>query len=77
MQKSEKTNDKTSRKCPKNRFFRHISGIFGRKKIFFENPAPSLFEYHHFASLCKKLETSDTFMDLPYNQENNEDLIEK
>ena len=38
----------------KNRFFRHISGIFGRKKFFFENRAPSHFEHCHFAPLCQK-----------------------
>ena len=38
---------------PKNRFFRHISGIFGRKKIFFENRNPSHFGHYHFASVCK------------------------
>ena len=41
---------------PKNRFFRHISGIFGRKKFFLENRAPSLFGHCHFAPLCQKSE---------------------
>ena len=31
----------------------HISGIFGWKKMFFENRAPSHFRYCHFASVCK------------------------
>ena len=39
---------------PKNQFFRHISGIFRRKKFFFENRAPSLFGHCHFAPLCQK-----------------------
>ena len=126
-------------KICKNGGFRHISSIFGRKKIFFENRALPQFMYYYFASVCKfswknikyslrnsrntvffnenwlfrrllegsgfkiqvfwKLkhawwwvlllimflcekttkyeETSDTFMDLPCNQGNNEDLIEK
>ena len=34
---------------PKNRFFRHISGIFGRKKMFFENQAPSHLRHYHFS----------------------------
>ena len=44
---------------PKNRFFRHISGIFSQKFFFFENRAPSLFGNRHFASLCKKLEKTN------------------
>ena len=39
---------------PKNRVFRHISGIFVPKKIFSENRAPSHFGDCHFASLCQK-----------------------
>ena len=38
----------------KNRVFWHISRIFGRKKIFSENRAPSHFGHCHFASLCQK-----------------------
>ena len=38
---------------PKNQFFRHISGIFGRKNFFFKNLAPSHFGQYHFVSVCK------------------------
>ena len=41
-------------KMPKNRFFRHTSGIFPRKWIFSGNRAPSHFGHCHFASLCQK-----------------------
>ena len=44
---------------PKNRFFRYISGIFGRKKIFPENRAPSLFGHCHVAPLCQKSEKTN------------------
>ena len=44
---------------PKNRFFQHISGIFGRKNMFFENRAPSHFGHCHFASLCQKSEKTN------------------
>ena len=40
------------RKCQKQ-FFQHISGIFGRKNMFFENQAQSHYRYYHFASVCK------------------------
>ena len=40
-------------KIPKDRFFGHIFGIFSRKKMFFENRAPSHFRYCHFTSVCK------------------------
>ena len=46
-------------KMPKNRFFRHISGIFGRKIFFFKNRAPSLFGHCHFGSLCQKSEKTN------------------
>ena len=44
---------------PKNRFFRHISGIFGRKNMFFKNRARSHFGHCHFASLCQKPEKTN------------------
>ena len=46
-------------KMPKNRFFRHISGIFGRERSFFENRAPSHFGHYYFASLCQKSEKTN------------------
>ena len=57
--KNQKKLSMKSRKMPKNRFFRHISGIFGRKNYFFENQAPSHFGHCHFASLCQKSEKTN------------------
>ena len=38
-------------KNAKKRFFRHISGIFGRNNTFFEHQARSHFRHWHFASV--------------------------
>ena len=46
-------------KICQNGDFRHISGIFGRKKIFSENRAPSHFGHCHFAPLCQKSEKTN------------------
>ena len=43
----------------KKQFFRHISGIFGRKNTFFGNPARSHFGHCHFASLCQESEKTN------------------
>ena len=53
VQKIRKNKRWNLEKMLKNRFFRHISGTFGRKKKFFENRSPSYFRYCHFASLYK------------------------
>ena len=50
--KSEKTNDKISRKCQKIGFS-SIFSAFPAKNFFFENRAPSHFGHCHFASLCE------------------------
>ena len=50
--KNQKKLHEISRKCQK-RFFRHISGIFGRKNTFLENQARSHFRHCHFASGCQ------------------------
>ena len=63
---------------PKNRVFRHISGIFGRKKIFPENRAPSLFGHYHFASLCQKSEkTNEPIPRKAGNRRTNEQTNER
>ena len=41
------------RENAKKPVFRHISGILGRKNMFFENRARSHFRHCHFASVCK------------------------
>ena len=52
--KNQKKLMKESRENVKKLGFRHISGIFDRKKIFSGNQAPSYFGDCHFASLCQK-----------------------
>ena len=55
----KKTKQKIFRKSPKTGFPAY-SGIFGRKKIFLENRAPSYFGHCHFASsLCEKPEKTN------------------
>ena len=51
--KLEKSNDKISRKSQKIAFFGTFPALVTGKNFFLENPAPSHFGYHHFASLCK------------------------
>ena len=52
--KNQKKLRMKSRENAKNRVFRHISGIFGRKNFFSGNRAPSHFGDCHFASYCQK-----------------------
>ena len=54
-EKTTKYEEKTRTKSAKTA----ISGIFSRKKFFFENRAPSHFGHCHFASLCKKSEKTN------------------
>ena len=58
VHKLQKFNDKISRKSPKNAFFGTFLALV-TKNFFFENPAPSHFGYHNFASLCKKSEKTN------------------
>ena len=54
VQKIRKNKWWNLKKVPINWFFRHIFSIFGRKNMFFERRALSLFRYCHFAStVCK------------------------
>ena len=54
MQKNQKKVIMKSREnAKKKRFFRHISGIFGRKNFFSENRAPS-HSGHGILHLCAK-----------------------
>ena len=59
VQKNQKKLMMKSRVNAQKPGFRHISGIFGRKKIFFENRAPSLFGHCPFAPLCQKSEKTN------------------
>ena len=55
---------------PKNRFFRHISGIFGRKKMFFENRAPKILDIgilHQCAKFHEKIySTAREIQEIPF-----------
>ena len=48
-QNLEKTKKWNLEKTSKNRFFRHISGIFRRKNMFYENRGRPHFRHCHFA----------------------------
>ena len=48
-----------SRENAKNRFFRHISGIFSGKRIFLKNRSPPCFEHCRCAFLRKKSEKTN------------------
>ena len=59
-----------SRENAENRFFRHISGIFGQKSLLIENRALSYFRYWHFASVCKIL-----WKNIKYSSRNSRNTV--
>ena len=60
--KSDKTNEEISRKCQKTGFFSIFPAFSAGNEFFFENRAPSHFEYCHFASLCQKSEKTNELL---------------
>ena len=57
-------------KMPKNRFFRHISGIFGRKNMFFEKSGSVIFQILPFCisvpNYVKKYKVQLDIQEMPF-----------